>query len=285
MLYPARMLRVVTALLTLATLSAPAFSWGCDGHKIVCAIAWEEMSESTRAQIRELLGAAEFPEQGCWADQVRSDPTYDWAKPLHYINVPRDARTVELARDGQGGKQILGAIDRYRGILGDKSKSKEERLEALRFLVHFVGDLHQPLHVSYEDDLGGNRITLESFGKKSNLHKVWDSDLIDHRLAVGQSSWSGLAEELEHTISTTERQRWRRQLDPLDWANDSLRLTRELYANLPNATGAIDEAYYKRFISKVESRLQEGGVHLGALLNATLDLPPVKVTPPKKATQ
>ncbi len=137
---------------------------------------------------------------------MRSDHTYDWIKPLHYINVPRGADHVDLARDCPGGQCVAGAIIKYRDMLKDPQATPEDKLLALRLLVHFVEDLHQPMHVGYADDKGGNMITLTLLGKPTNLHAVWDSGIIEDRLAG--KGWKPWAESLTKRITPEQQAAW-----------------------------------------------------------------------------
>ena len=117
----------------------PCFAWGDDGHKIVATIATSQLSEPAQRALRELLGDETVADAAVWADKVRSDAQYDWIKPLHYINVPRGATSVDGRRDAVKEGEIVSAIIRYRGVLKDRSRPKEERLLALRLVMHLVG--------------------------------------------------------------------------------------------------------------------------------------------------
>ena len=205
-----------------------------------------------------------------WADKVRSDGQYDWIKPLHYINVPRNATSLDMARDGNDGKQVVSSILKYRDILKDTTKPKEERLLALRLLIHFVGDLHQPFHVSYKEDLGGNKLTIQAFGRKSNMHKVWDSELIQRRLKDTKGGWATMSADLRQSITPAELKKWTASADPAVWANESFSITRTLYRDAPNAKTGVDDAYFRQWLPTLNTCLEVGGVRLGALLNDAL---------------
>ncbi len=258
-----------------------AFAWGNEGHRIIGTIATAQVSESTSKALRELLGDETTADACVWADEIRSNRSYDWVKPLHYINVPRGAETIDLARDGADGNQVVSAISKYTAILADRSRPKAERLEALRLVLHFVGDVHQPLHVSYSDDLGGNKLSLQAFGKKSNLHRAWDTDLIQRRLKSGKDGWAVLSADLRESITPEQRARWTASRQPIEWANESLAITRRIYANLPKGRGDIDDAYYERWMPTVQERLQAAGVRLAVLLDEALGESKAAPEPPK----
>ncbi|MDZ4754564.1 MAG: S1/P1 nuclease [Phycisphaerae bacterium] len=265
--------RLIAHLVLLALLVAPCLGWGAEGHKIVGTIASAALTEDVAKKVRDLLGEQSIADACCWADEIRSDARYDWVKPLHFINVPRDASKIDLHRDGLDGQQVVSAITKYRDIVKDVSRPKSERAEALRLLLHFVGDIHQPFHVSYKEDRGGNMLSLSAFGEKSNIHRVWDTDLIRRRLRDTKGGWAVMSADLRQAISDDQRRKWTTGLDPEMWANESLTLTRELYANLPTLPNDVDDVYYKRWMPTVNERLEAAGVRLGAMLNEILDAP------------
>lgn len=276
MMNPSGLLRSAGLRLVASTLLALAFAnaalaWGNDGHKIVGTIAASYLTEATAKEVRELLGEEVVADACCWADEIRSNKAYDWVKPLHYVNVPRGAEKVDLSRDGLDGMQVVSSIGKYRDILKDRTKTKEERLLALHLVLHFVGDIHQPLHCSYADDLGGNKISLQSFGRKSNLHRVFDTDLIQRRLKDVSGGWAVLSADLRTSIKDEDRAKWSKSLDPLVWANESFDVTKRIYANPPPAPGDVNEIYYQIWIPTIEERLKMGGIRLAAILNDALD--------------
>jgi hypothetical protein len=236
---------------------------------------------------------------GTWADEMRRNPAYDWAKPLHYVNVPLDAERVDLQRDcpakeaaapanadgnpaisqkedaSADGECVLGAIERFTAVLRDDSATPAQKSEALKFVIHFIEDLHQPLHVSYAKDRGGNMISLSFMGKPgANLHRVWDTDLIEQRLKDRQiQDWMAWAVELRDRVTPELAIGWGETAEPLLWADESFAITRQLYKNLPQ-DGNVDAAYVNRWMPTVEERLQMAGVRLAQHLNAIFD-PPV----------
>lgn len=252
-------------------LSPAALAWGPSGHQAAGQIADTYLNPQARAAVKQILGEQSLASAGLWADEVRSDHTYDWIKPLHYINVPRGADHVDLARDCPGGQCVAGAIIKYRDMLKDPQATPEDKLLALRLLVHFVEDLHQPMHVGYADDKGGNMITLTLLGKPTNLHAVWDSGIIEDRLAG--KGWKPWAESLTKRITPEQQAAWSKDTDPTTWAAESLALVRTIYPALP-ASAALDQQYVDTNIVTVENRVQMAGVRLAAVLNQTLGAAP-----------
>jgi hypothetical protein len=134
-----------------------------------------------------------------------------------------------------------------------------------------VGDIHQPFHVSYKEDLGGNKLTIQAFGRKSNMHKVWDSDLIQRRLKDTKGGWAVMSADLRESITVPERKKWTTSADPAVWANESFGITRQLYSTAPTGKAGIDDVYYKQWLPTLNTCLEVGGVRLAALLNDALD--------------
>ncbi len=177
----ARLLARLIAPLALVALwgigTTPARAWGVQGHQVVAAIAWQGLSPVAREEATRLLA----PEPGqtlvsisTWADEHRGPATAPW----HYLNFPRGQCRFDAARDCPDGQCVVGAIDRQRAILASKA-TDAERLQALKYLVHFVADVHQPLHAGYQDDRGGNTVQLRFLMRGSNLHALWDKGLIE----------------------------------------------------------------------------------------------------------
>ncbi len=159
-------------------LPAAAAAWGPTGHRVVGQIAEDHLSAAARRGVEALIGPESLAEAATWADEIRSDPTWDKAAPWHYISID-DGETLETTRRSSDG-DVLWAIHHFSDVLRSADASHEEKGEALKFLVHFVGDVHQPLHVGRRADQGGNSVQVSWFGETTNLHRVWDSEMIDH---------------------------------------------------------------------------------------------------------
>lgn len=262
----------LAALLAL-TAAAPAYAWGPDGHRVTGEIAWRLAADRTKQALRELLPRGRdgtLAEAAAWADTVaRDDPRYRWLEPLHYVNVAPDADRVRIGRDCEC---VVGAIDDARDRLADARRSRAERLEALRLVAHFVGDVHQPLHVSHPDGRGGNTIDAVFDGAPTNLHRLWDGDLLRRELRErGRRKgprWRAYAHSLADRASPAERERWRRVLDPRVWAEESLVLARA-HAFSVRDGARLGDRYFEDTMPVVSERLAQAGVRLAALLDAS----------------
>jgi len=251
-------------------LPAPDISlWGRDGHKAICLMAWWEMKPETRQAVRTLLagdGAFDrFMESCLWADQVRGDdPAYDRYTTAHYVNLPREATAFRLERDCADTFCAVEAITETLATLERPGASFAERLVALKFLAHFVGDLHQPSHAGYGFDRGGNDTAVTAFGEPSNVHRVWDFVLIERTYA----NWVDMASHLYFDIDDADREAWE-SLNPARWAEESHSIMRETAYDF-GASGEVDEAYRARNITIIETRMQTAAVRLARLLDAAL---------------
>lgn len=268
--------RIALPLLALAALWAapePARAWGFEGHRIVCEIAWQRLTPEARAMVGELLrapGAAPtFAESCTWPDEVRPDRPETAA--FHYINIPPGVRGADLERDcGDPAKRCNPwAIMHFTGVLADPAGSLLERGEALRFVGHFVGDLHQPLHAGRPEDLGGNRVAVDFFGRTLyredrplNLHGVWDSAILER----AGLAWPDAGRSLAAQVDEDEAREWE-TLDVMAWTDESYRLCEDfVYGRLP-AGGRIRDRYYRPALGHAEAQLQKAGVRLAYLLN------------------
>lgn len=250
------------------TLAAP---WGPEGHRIVCEIAWLRLSDRGRALVRGLLGPdadARFADSCNWADEVRAT-THRYTATYHYVNIPSGTAGLDLARDcGDVTRRcVTWAIAHYALVLADPAAPLLQRQEALKFLGHFVGDLHQPLHAGRPGDRGGNDVLVGFFGVREdggrplNLHWTWDTMILGRmgltwpdaarRLAAQRPPEGGTAGQRFHVIA---------------WTNESYRICEELVYALP-ARNAIGDDYFRRATPVIERRLAEGGMRLAQLIN------------------
>ncbi|MEM8757761.1 MAG: S1/P1 nuclease [Planctomycetota bacterium] len=271
-------MRTLTTAAAMLLTALPAFGWGRDGHAVIAEIATRELSPETAAKIAELLegnpAGGSIVETASWADAVRPTEPYRWSAPLHYVNMPIDATGYDHARDcppnEEGFGCVVSAIDRFATQLGDESLPTEQRIEALMFLVHFVGDLHQPLHGGRQEDRGGNDIRITFLGTETNLHRAWDSQILE--AVTGSQPWPLLAESLHSNIGDLHRvayladtasQNW---IDTAGrWAFESHHLAEE-YCYIIEDGQAVGMDYAMDVAPVVLVRLQQAGVRLAAVL-------------------
>jgi hypothetical protein len=265
----------------------PALAWGPDGHAIVADIAEAHLTPAARSQVAALLATAgghHLADVASWADEIRHDHPLTGA--WHFVNIPLGAGGFNHDRDCAGDNCVVAAIGRFEAVLADQRRPPADRLVALEWVVHFVGDIHQPLHASDNNDKGGNDLTVTYFGKLTNLHAIWDETILDKatglhvgpHFSVDQSAALRVALKLDSGISSVERSSWApaglaASVGPaaVAWANDSHALARDAYASLQDRGRAgWDASYQSRSWPVVSGQLQRAGVRLAELLNETL---------------
>jgi S1/P1 Nuclease len=255
-------------------------SWGAVGHRTVGSIAQKHLTPKALAGVRDLLGGQSLADVANWADSVRSLPAYKQTGPWHYINLPLGLNydAFKSRVENMLEANVYSALVAQMQLITDNTVSRERKVAALKFVVHFVGDLHQPMHVSREEDKGGNTIQLNYDGQGTNLHAVWDSKLIDHT----GLDYQQLAAKYDNASAAQIRQ-W--QSDPVvKWMWESYQITGQLYAEVDTMHDrSIGQAYYDEHIATVALRLEQAGVRLAGLLNVLFRNGPVAVGPPDPA--
>jgi hypothetical protein len=251
-------------------------SWGAVGHRTVGSIAEKHLTPKALAGVKDLLGGQRLADVANWADSVRSLPAYKQTGPWHYINLPMglDYDAFKNRVENMLEANVYSALVGQMRLITDATVSRERKVEALKFVVHFVGDLHQPMHVSRSADKGGNTIQLNYDGQGTNLHAVWDSKLIDHT----GLDYQQLAAKYDNASPAQIRQ-W--QNDPVvKWMWESYQITGQLYAEVDSMHDrSIGQAYYDEHIATVALRLEQAGVRLAGLLNVLFKNGPVAVGP------
>ena len=241
-----------------------ALGWGGDGHRIVGATAEPLLTPQAKSAVSDLLGDESLAEATTWADDIKRDRAYRWAKRLHFITIDPAAETVDLARDCPDNDCVVSAIQHFSQKLADPATPRKERIEALKFIAHFVGDVHQPLHVGHAKDRGGNSVKVEFAGRETNLHEVWDSRL----LRSTGLSWQQVAGEL--TADPGPAPTGTEDLSPVAWANESHAYVRgQIYQFSPGDD--LEGEYSARNVPLMRDRLHRGGVRLANLLNVIFD--------------
>jgi len=261
----------------LTLISSGAFAWGPEGHRIVGDIAQERLTPIARLQVKELLGNDDLAAVAVWADDVRRDrpETFGW----HFVDIPKDASGFSEQRDCFHPDEkhaytlqdhhncVVDRITMFEHVLGNRNEPRQDRIEALKFLVHFVGDLHQPMH-AIEEARGGNDIHVSEFGslqcgtRPCNLHFAWDTGLIEH---------AGISDEryvarLNELIASRKLNVQAAGM-PEEWANESFFLAKKVWLS---EGGAVDESYFENDIGIVNRRLALAGIRLAQMINQAL---------------
>ncbi|MFL5742315.1 MAG: S1/P1 nuclease [Flavisolibacter sp.] len=255
--------RIIFSFVFLLYLPLHSFAWGMLGHRIVAQIAESYLTAKARVEIQKILGNESMAIAANWADFIKSDTSFKYLSPWHYADFPKDLNYSQL-------KDVLKAdttADAYTKTvflvseLKKKSLPMEKKKMYLRLLIHIVGDIHQPLHVSPEGTSGGNDVHLSWFGAASNLHRVWDDQLIDYQ----QLSYTEYTNAINHT-TLSQRKAWQKQ--PLSqWFFDSYTISQQLHQELKDPNPKLSYRYNFDHIATLNEQLLKGGVHLAGLLN------------------
>jgi hypothetical protein len=267
------MRRILFALVLVLPIINDAWAWGDQGHKIICEIAIRLVQPSTRAEIQKLISNDDrfdsFSDGCTWPDHPRQRASE------HFLNLPRDSDGLHSESCPSASACVVTAIRKDFEVLSSSNASQAQKLASLKFLGHWVGDIHQPLHVSFEDDRGGNSV-LVTGECGPNLHSAWDTCLV--LKAVGEDAGEA-ATELMKTITPAEIESWTRST-PMDWANESFAIAEQARTEYcirqgascdhPSGKVKIDAAYVAVNAPIVREQLQKSGVRLAHLLDAAL---------------
>jgi len=256
---------VLAVLLTAVSWPRPCLAWGHEGHQIIALIAEHYMTDSAKAKATALLDGSGIDAIASWADDFRR--AHRETAPWHYIDCPLSEPTIDMARDCQHGDCVVAKTEEFLGVLRDPAASQAAKAEALKFVVHFVGDLHQPLHDEDNHDKGGNTRYVVFERHPDNLHWVWDTGLLEH---INRNP-AELAEELEKRITAQDLADWEKGT-VLDWANEGHQIAQAVaYGDLGNESPApITPTYEKQADPAIEVQLERAAVRLAWLLNLVL---------------
>ena len=238
-------------------------AWGPTGHRVVGAITQKYLTPKAKTAITEILGSESIAMASNWADFIKSDSSFNYLSPWHYINIESGLSYNEF-------KTLLQkdtATDAYTRLnflikeLKNKQLAADKKLMYLRLLIHIVGDIHQPLHTGRAADLGGNRIRVLWFSDSTNLHSMWDDKLIDFQ----KLSYT----EYTNTINHPQKKQiaaWQKQ--PMtDWFFESYQLAEKLYSEINQPNKRLSFRYNFDHIEEMNLQLLKAGVRLAGLLN------------------
>lgn len=286
----ARPLSIVLFLL-LCTLAPAAFGWARLGHQLVAELAWRHLDPAARAQVAQLLAGEPEPTLAgiaSWADDLRnSDPTrFKQTSNWHYINARGGGCDFQLLRDCPDGACVVGAIEKQLAVLANRNQPFEARRDALKFVVHFVGDVHQPMHAGDREDAGGNKYQIslrtelepEAYARKSyvdgvmgtNMHSVWDYYILGEA-GLKFLPYADRLDALPWPPTPTTLS------PPLAWAQESCRLigARSLYPD----GHKLDQSYSDAMRPLAEQRIRQAAWRLADLLNSALGQPAATASP------
>ncbi|MCF8715994.1 S1/P1 nuclease [Joostella atrarenae] len=232
--------------------------WGKTGHRVVGEVAQQHIKNSTKRKIEKLLGGQSLAIVATYADDIKSDKRFRGFSPWHYVNFPFDKDYKDVTPSENG--DIVMGIEKCISVIKDDNATQEDKVFYLKLLIHFIGDLHQPMHVGRGEDKGGNDIQVRWFGDGSNLHRVWDSDMID--------SYGMSYSELANNLPVYSKAQQEAIIDGtlLDWVKESQQLAIKVYGSVEVGEKLGYNYMYDNF-DTVRAQLEKGGLRLAKVLN------------------
>lgn len=250
-------IRVISIFILSIFSLSQALAWGQTGHRAVGEVASFYLKKKVEKKVSEILNRESLAVASVWMDNIKSDDSWDYAKPWHYVTIP-DGMTYEESEKNPDG-DIIMMIEKITEELKAGNLDAKTEQEKLKMLIHLVGDIHQPCHVGGRDDMGGNAVRLKWFGQNSNLHRVWDSDMIDSKAF----SYTELANAVN--ITTKEEIKTLQNSTIDDWYKEAMALREQVY-ELPEDMNLRYEYSYKNW-DTVQDQLKKAGIRLAGLLN------------------
>jgi len=255
-------MRILIGMVLLAVAATTnALAYGPTGHRVVAELAFRHMTPEAIAAVEAILGDDFMAEAATWPDEMRSSPDPFFgrtAASYHYINLP-DGVSYEASEKNPAGDAIT-ALASFTATLKDENASAADRALALRYIIHIVGDLHQPLHAGRAQDRGGNRIDVVWFEELTNLHTVWDERIIQHK-RLSYTEWTNF---LDRKIKSENVTAWQNSV-PTDWVAELISYRDDIYEN---GHGILSWGYVYKYTPLVKSQLSKGGIRLAGYLNA-----------------
>ena len=244
---------------------AEASAWGVTGHRVVAEIAENHLTNRAKRKLKKLIGKQKLAYWANWPDNVRNSPEWKNTSTWHYVNIPPQESKEQFIEQLKNNNKpnIYTAIQNVKGVIVDKNTPDADREIYLRFLVHFLGDMMQPMHTGREEDLGGNLIKIQFFKKDTNLHSLWDSGLIDNT----KYSYTEYARVLDVKSKEEIKQIQSGSLE--DWLYESHQAANQLYASVkPGENYSYD--YQEQYKDLLERQLLHAGLRLAKILNEVL---------------
>ncbi|MBO3098229.1 S1/P1 nuclease [Gelidibacter pelagius] len=249
---------VFTAVLLFNSNSYATKKWGPTGHRVVGAIADQHTNNKTKRHLKKILNHQSLALVSTFGDEIKADPRYKEFETWHYVNMSFD-ENYESSKKNPKGDLVTG-IAYCKKVIKDDNASDADKTFYLKMLIHLLGDLHQPLHIGREEDRGGNDIKVKWHYKDTNLHRVWDSQMIESY----NMSYSELAKNAE--FLSKKQVKFLQQGSVIDWVNDTQKLANHVYASVQEDEN-LGYAYSYKFLNVARDQMQIAGIRLAKILN------------------
>jgi hypothetical protein len=233
-------------------------NWGKTGHRTIGEIAANYTSSMANREIKKILDGQSLALVSTFGDDIKSDNRYRNFNTMHYVNMPFVVKYQDSEKNSEG--DLVTGIEKCKDVILDKNATKEDKAFYLKLLVHFMGDLHQPMHVGRAEDKGGNDIQVQWFGSGTNLHAVWDSKMIDGF----EMTYTELADNADKI--SKEQVKFLQKGTIADWVNETQTFAVKAYASVEVGEKLSYKYSYENF-ETVRSQLQKGGIRLAKVLN------------------
>lgn len=235
-----------------------ADDWGQNGHRAIAEIAFQYLDEEVKQIVIDLLGGESMALASTFADEIKSDKKYDAYKPWHYVNMPLNSTYAKAEKNEKG--DIVVGIEECIAVLKDKRAKKEDRVFYLKMLIHLIGDLHQPFHIGLKEDRGGNNFKVFWFGEKTNIHRLWDTQLIESYnmsyTELASNTYPFTKKEIKKLTST----------NVMEWVSETHQITRMVYQSAQPDEN-LSYAYTYKWFPVLRQQLHKAGIRLAAQLN------------------
>lgn len=236
-----------------------SWGWGQMGHDIVANIAENHLNRKTQKAVNELLEGKSMVYWSNWLDNASHTPEYAYTKTWHYKNVDQGFTYDTMEQEPNG--DVVTAIKSQLEVLKSKESTTEQKQLALKIIIHLVGDLHQPMHMGHRTDLGGNKWLVNHFNRSTNLHSLWDTQMIESGHSWSHTEWT---EELNRISKNEIKNVCKGSID--DWAKETLAIATDIYNSTPEKS-RLSYDYHAKWTPIVEQQLLHGGLRLAFLLN------------------
>jgi len=269
--------KITIALLLLGVCCSSVFAWGTEGHQIVATIAQRRLTRTAQQKVATMIGDRTFASIAMIPDTYRNYDQGKWSADCHFINAPSPAAETISMKDCPS-YCVVKSVQNYTKLMTGESNSPKVcnfsvGVEpcSLVFMIHFVGDVHQPMHAGYATDRGGNSVNVKFFGKATNLHSLWDSGILD-KWGKGVNNAVAFLEELA-TSDPALVKMFESNMDPMSWGSESFADVKKVCYDFGSKDPVPDlgDAYYARALPIVQRRLLAAAVRLAKLVNSVLD--------------
>jgi hypothetical protein len=255
-------IKISVLLLSMLYLPMQVSAWGMTGHRVVGEVADYYLSKKSRKAITAILGGESIAMASNWADFVKSDSSFSYLDSWHYVNLPGnlDQQGVFNFLDSYKDASVYSKIPEMIATLKNTQSTLDQKKMALRLLIHFMGDLHQPMHTARKEDLGGNKVFVTWFGQKSNLHRVWDESLVENQ----NLSYTEYAQAINHP--TKDQYKLWSTTSLKEDVFESYMICNKIYA-VTKPDDKLSYRYNFDFLETVNQQLLKGGIRLAATIN------------------